>query len=371
MLDKDYPDRPIPLTPHADVRYTAVSPDGQWAATGSHFHTKVKIWAARTGKLVTELPEETMAMVRFSPDGRWLATFAARGLSLWEVGSWKPGKQISGACFAFSPDSQLVAVETGHGAVRLVSPDSGQEYARLEDPNRERPRRICFSPDGAQLVLPSMDSPSTIRVWDLRSIREQLVTMGLDWDLPPYPPAPEVEETEPLRIQVELGDQAKLPLDQEQITRQLIEQQRRALEASPNNAQVCNSLAWTYLTAPEALRDWKAALPLAEKAVQLDPGPMNRNTLGVAYYRAGRYREALGALEHNLTDQVDWALAYDLYFLAMSQHQLGESTRARQFYNLAVRWSGAHPGPDNLSVGEMIAIQAEAAELLGVKDKTH
>jgi eukaryotic-like serine/threonine-protein kinase len=371
VLDKDHPDRPIPLTPHADVRYTAVSPDGQWAATGSHFHTKVKIWAARTGKLVAELPEETRALVRFSPDGRWLATYVARGLSLWEVGSWKPGKQIGGGPFAFSPDSQLVAVETGHGAVRLVSPDSGQEYARLEDPNRERPRRICFSPDGAQLVLPSMDSPSTIRVWDLRAIREQLVTMGLDWDLPLYPPAPEVEETEPLRIQVELGDQAKLPLDQEQITRQLIEQQRRALEASPNNAQLCNNLAWTYLTAPEALRDWKAALPLAEKAVQLDPGPMNRNTLGVAYYRAGRYREAMGALQHNLTDQVDWALAYDLYFLAMSQHQLGESTRARQFYDLAVRWSGAHPGSDNLSVGEMTAIQAEAAELLGVKDKTH
>jgi hypothetical protein len=76
------------------------------------------------------------------------------------------------------------------------------------------------------------------------------------------------------------------------------------------------------------------------------------------------------ALQPNLTDQVDWALAYDLYFLAMSQHQLGESTRARQFYDLAVRWSGAHPGPDNLSVGEMTAIQAEAADLLGVKDKS-
>ena len=72
VLDKDHPDRPMRLAPHADVRYTAVSPDGQWAATGSHWHTKVKIWAARTGKLVTELPVETGSTGRFQP-GRQMA----------------------------------------------------------------------------------------------------------------------------------------------------------------------------------------------------------------------------------------------------------------------------------------------------------
>jgi predicted enzyme related to lactoylglutathione lyase len=62
-------------------------------------------------------------------------------------------------------------------------------------------------------------------------------------------------------------------------------------------------------------------------------------------------------------------LAYDLYFLAMTHHQLGEAARARQFYDLAVRWSVAHP--DNVSPMELTAIQAEAAELLGAEDKTH
>src|SRR6202030_3836458 len=101
----------------------------------------------------------------------------------------------------------------------------------------------------------------------------------------------------------------------------------------PNSARACNALAWTYLTAPGALRDWKAALPLVEKAVQLDPQAMYRNTLGLAYYRAGRYPEAVKVLEANLKDQVAWALTYDLYFLAMGYHQLGDSTRAKQFYD--------------------------------------
>jgi eukaryotic-like serine/threonine-protein kinase len=370
VLDLDHPDRPIPLTPHADVRHTGVSPDGKWAATGSHWYTKVKIWAARTGKLVKELPIEWGSMVGFSPDGKWLATTGGPGVSLWAVGSWMPGKQVGGVLFAFAPHGPLLAVETGHGVIRLVSPDSGQEYARLEGPNQEPASRICFSPDGAQLVALAQDSQS-IHVWDLRATREQLTIMGLDWSLPPYPPAPKVEDSQPLRVQVELGDQALSPRSREETARQIIEQDRRALTANPNSAAACNRLAWNYLTAPAALRDWKAALPLAQKAVQLEPGPMNRNTLGLAYYRAGRYREAIEASQANLKDQVDWVLTYDLYFLAMSHHQLGERAQARQFYDVAVRWSVAHSEALKQYAVELASIQAEAAEVLGVKENKH
>ena len=77
-------------------------------------------------------------------------------------------------------------------------------------------------------------------------------------------------------------------------------------------------------------------------------------------------------MQPNLKDQVDWALTYDLYFLAMSHHQLGESARAREFYDLAVRWSVAHQrSAQPCMLVELAAIQAEAAELLGVKDKKH
>ena len=95
---------------------------------------------------------------------------------------------------------------------------------------------------------------------------------------------------------------------------------------------------------------------------------MNRNTLGLAYYRAGRYREAVETLQPNLKDQGDSALAYDLYFLAMSHHQLGDSAQARQFYDLAVRWSDAHNEALSPNAVELAAIQAEAAALLGVID---
>jgi hypothetical protein len=55
----------------------------------------------------------------------------------------------------------------------------------------------------------------------------------------------------------------------------------------------------------------------------------------------------------------------------MSHHQLGESARAREFYDLALRWSGSHKQSLTPSLAELTAIQAEAADLLGVKDREH
>jgi eukaryotic-like serine/threonine-protein kinase len=364
VLHAERPDQPVPIGPHGDARYVAVSPDGRWVVTGAHNGTGVKIWEAGSGEFVKELLIEGASRVGFSPDGRWLATTGG-GLRLWAVGSWREGSQIGGgAAFAFSPDGTLLAAETGHGAVRLVDPDTGQEYARLENPNQDRAFFLSFGRDGMQLVITEGDAQS-FHVWDLRAIRKQLAQTGLDWALPRYPPAPEVKETQPLRIQIELRDAAQLLRDREGATRRMIERNRRALEADPNNAQTCNSLAWALLTAPKALRDWQAALPIAQRAVQLDPGPMNRNTLGLAYYRAGRFREAANTLQINLKDQVDWALPFDLYILAMSHHQLGESAQARQSLELAARWSDAHQDALKPYMVDLAALGSEAAALLG------
>jgi tetratricopeptide (TPR) repeat protein len=94
---------------------------------------------------------------------------------------------------------------------------------------------------------------------------------------------------------------------------------------------------------------------------------MYRNTLGLAYYRAGRYPEAVKTFEANLKDQIDWALAYDLYFLAMSHHKLGDSARAKQCHDLAVRWSASHQEALAPFVAELAGIEAEAEDVLGLR----
>ncbi len=132
----------------------------------------------------------------------------ATGFACGRSARGRKAHRIGGGVFAFcpnlkSPSGKLLAV-ADHGAVRLVNPDTGREYARLEDPDQDRANETSFNADGTQLIISNDDSRS-IHVWDLRAIRERLDKMGLDWDLPPYPPAA-ADAGKPLRIEVDLGD---------------------------------------------------------------------------------------------------------------------------------------------------------------------
>jgi tetratricopeptide (TPR) repeat protein len=132
-------------------------------------------------------------------------------------------------------------------------------------------------------------------------------------------------------------------------------------------AQQCNNLAWRYVTGPEKQRDPKKALPLAQKAVTLDAdGWECLNTLGVAYYRLGQYLQAVDTLEHSLQESQGETAAFDLFFLAMCHHQLGETKKAQEEYQRAVRWFEEHraklASPNWMS--ELTAFQVEAETLL-------
>jgi tetratricopeptide (TPR) repeat protein len=263
-----------------------------------------------------------------------------------------------------------MALEMGPAVIHLVEVSTGRTLAKLEDPHGDRTGWMGFTPDGTQLVV-AAPYARAIHVWDLRAIRQRLKAMSLDWDWPEFPPVdPKAHAAELAKVEVLPGDLAKPVQTPEQKARQAIAQHLLEVKADPDNPKACNELAWAYLAAPAALRDVKVALPLAEKAVRLAPGNADyRNTLGVAYYRADRYREAVEILRPNLERQVDAMLAFDLYFLAMSHHYLGEAARARDYYDWAARWTRAQAGLSAAQVEELTEFRSEAEELLGIDMK--
>jgi tetratricopeptide (TPR) repeat protein len=376
VLHLDQPGKEIHLGPQHDVRNVAVSPDGRWVVTCSHWrdprYKNARIWDAATGRHVHDLPLESSTVAAFSPNGRWLATSSPLGSSrlrcrLWEVQTWRALRHLGHAQFAFSPDSRLLALDDVHGLIRLVAVETGREVARLTFPEPGWYAPACFSPDGAHLIAQHGDLKA-VYAWDLRALRRELKAMNLDWSWPELPRTnPAGRGRKVPKVEVLPDDPAQRAPTRAEIARRAIEHYRRAVAASPDSADACNSLAWAYLTAPEGLRDAKAALPLAEKAVRLASGDaVYRNTLGVAYYRAGRYREAVQTLRPNLTSQADWCLAFDLCFLAMSHHRLGEAARARDCYALAVRWTEAHRELAAEHRAELATFRAEAATVLGI-----
>jgi tetratricopeptide (TPR) repeat protein len=141
-----------------------------------------------------------------------------------------------------------------------------------------------------------------------------------------------------------------------------------AVESPVADAQHYNNLAWRLANAPVALRDLEQALVLARKAVTLTPGAaIYLNTLGVALYRNGHYAEAIGTLEKSLAAGKGESDAFDLFFLAMARHKLGQIARARADFDRAVRWRRERQDLAQTDWSEELNVfRAEAEEVLSI-----
>jgi WD40 repeat protein len=196
---------------------TAVfSPDGLKVATGSRDHT-ARIWDARTGHILAELPHRTaVTLARFNPDGRLLITGAADGEAcIWDASTGKLARRLPSLTTAtnfvhtasFSPDSaRVITGDTGTGAslwdlatgqrvrsylhpvkwgeiwsaefspngrLMVAAADGGAAQvfdAATGDPvgqpllHEEAVVSARFSPDGRQVLTGSWDG--TARLWD-------------------------------------------------------------------------------------------------------------------------------------------------------------------------------------------------------------
>jgi tetratricopeptide (TPR) repeat protein len=125
--------------------------------------------------------------------------------------------------------------------------------------------------------------------------------------------------------------------------REALRDLRKAVELAPDAHNFCHELAWLYAAGPEALRDAGRAVALAERAVELRPGEWGyHNTLGVAYYRAGRHGDSIAALTRSLEKGSHQHDAFDLYFLALCHHARGDAARARNCFARARAWHRQH-----------------------------
>jgi len=140
-----------------------------------------------------------------------------------------------------------------------------------------------------------------------------------------------------------------------------------AVRLDPDNARVRNGFAWLLATCPVAeFRDAIGARTHAEKAVEVSPlNELIWNTCGVARYRAGDWPGAIAALTRAEELMSDRYYAFNAFFLAMAQWQLGNKEEARKWYGTAIEWMQKKM-PQN---EELLRFRAEAAELLKIDKK--
>ncbi|MBI5388727.1 MAG: protein kinase [Verrucomicrobia bacterium] len=138
------------------------SPDGRLLALAAR--DAAAVFDARTGRKVT--PDLShpgpIAQVRFSPDGRRLATGGdGNAARIWDAGTgapvtpWvRPGDDVT--CVAFSPDSATLLTASHDGLVALWDARSGRlRHAVLR--HRSAVLTAEFSPDGQWVASSGMD----------------------------------------------------------------------------------------------------------------------------------------------------------------------------------------------------------------------
>jgi tetratricopeptide (TPR) repeat protein len=106
-------------------------------------------------------------------------------------------------------------------------------------------------------------------------------------------------------------------------------------------ADICNELAWIFVTGPPAVRAPDQALPLAQRAVRLFPQDGHlQNTLGVVSYRLRQYDAAVETLRRSLRGGACPGL--NLFVLALCHDKLGEPAKAQDCYDEAMTWWTSH-----------------------------
>jgi WD40 repeat protein len=180
----------VDLSGHAgDVRAVKFSPDGKWLATAGD-DGKIRLWSTSGlahEPLVLEQDGAAVSSLDFSARGRWLASGGDDGMTvLWNLLSADPSldpvtlpdHEAAVKALAYSPDGRWLATGSGDGSVRLwdtTAEDPSQASIELLGHTPQVAiNAIAFHQAGGWLATGSDDQ--SVCLWDLSSIDEVLQT---------------------------------------------------------------------------------------------------------------------------------------------------------------------------------------------------
>lgn len=164
------------------VMDAAVSPDGQFALTGS-FDNSVGLWTLASDEVVwLEGHEAAVKSVVFLGDGRAASGGDDFAVEIWDLDTGQHVYRLEGHKgqvngLAVSPDGALLATAAWDGSVRVWNIATGETVAVMNG-HTSSVSDVAFSTDGSLVYSASADG--TIRTWDVTTGQEtrQLVKHG-------------------------------------------------------------------------------------------------------------------------------------------------------------------------------------------------
>jgi WD40 repeat protein/serine/threonine protein kinase len=366
----------------------AFSPDGRLLATAGDDKT-VRLWDAASGQEAVAFRghEGTVTSLAFTENGRWLASSGLdQAIRIWDLRRGREARTLIGhrgdvARLAFSSDGTKLASAGKDHLVRVWDPATGRELAALSG-HVDYVHGVAFSPDGNRLASASADR--TVKLWDLTSGQETLTLKGhstlvldvafspdggrlvssdltgsvLLWDARPWTSALRAESEarnrcDLLRAEAGLKSEAIERVERDGgLTPAIRDELLRIVSLWDEDPRVLieKSLRVTFRGNQPPER-YALALRQAQAACRLEPDNLAaRRALGAAFYRNGRYAEAVETFTHcevengkqGRQDPIDAA------FLAMGHFRQGQFDEARAWLSKfpSVKVSRPPPGDE-------------------------
>jgi WD40 repeat protein/serine/threonine protein kinase len=172
-LREDEGSKALTFTGHHDeIRGAAFSPDGLWIASAD-FGGDVKVWDAATGRMRVPFKGDTVVVfaLAWRPDGERIATAGSDGrrhtVKVWDARTGELIFQLPTGpeytAVAFSPDGRRLVTGRVNGGVQVWDAETGDVVGTLANLDAEV-RAVVFSPGGEQLATTS--PPGQVKLWD-------------------------------------------------------------------------------------------------------------------------------------------------------------------------------------------------------------
>ncbi len=191
-----------PANEGASFNLLTMSVDGRWIA--ANHGTSLRVWDVTTRRMHWSRASQWQSLPAFSADSRFLADSDRHAVRVLEVATqrvvWEtPQPEGAGLHGAWSPDGRWLVFARRPDSLTAFDAHTGAVWGEIRHPDARFISGVAFSPDGRQLVVPT--ASGVLHFWQLPELRAGLAQCGLDFPLPPFPPAPPTRA--PLKLVVE------------------------------------------------------------------------------------------------------------------------------------------------------------------------